>query len=106
MPNLPKLWRRKAFVHLPEVRRDYTTSPAAAAWRAIEVFAKRANGGLIILGSALASVQRNLIIELAASHQLPAVYFDRLFVASGGLISYGADLVDQIGAPPATLIAS
>ena len=35
MPNLPKLWRRKAFVHLPEVRRDYTTSPTAAAWRCV-----------------------------------------------------------------------
>ena len=45
--------------------------------------------------SALASVQRNLIIELAARHRLPAVYFERLFVASGGLISYGADFVDQ-----------
>jgi putative ABC transport system substrate-binding protein len=36
-----------------------------------------------------------MIIELAARHRLPAVYFERLFVASGGLISYGADIVDQ-----------
>ena len=45
--------------------------------------------------SALANVQRNLIIELAARHRLPAVYFERLFVANGGLISYGADFVNQ-----------
>ena len=32
---------------------------------------------------------------LAARHKLPAVYYRRYFVASGGLISYGFDLVDQ-----------
>jgi putative tryptophan/tyrosine transport system substrate-binding protein len=62
---------------------------------AVTAFARSSNGGLIVAASALASVQRNLIIELAARHRLPAVYFERLFVASGGLISYGADFVDQ-----------
>ena len=47
-----------------------------------------------MVASALASVQRNLIIELAARHRLPTVYFERLFVAGGGLISYGADLAE------------
>ena len=42
----------------------------------------------------MATVQRALIVELAARHRLPAVYFDRMFVADGGLISYGADLGD------------
>jgi putative tryptophan/tyrosine transport system substrate-binding protein len=42
----------------------------------------------------LASVQRDLIIGLAARHRLPTVYFGRLFVDSGGLISYGANSVD------------
>jgi putative ABC transport system substrate-binding protein len=62
--------------------------------RAVTAFARSSNGGLIVAGSALASVQRNLITELAARHRLPAVYFERHFVASGGLISYGADQVD------------
>jgi putative tryptophan/tyrosine transport system substrate-binding protein len=62
--------------------------------RAITAFARSSNAGLIVAASALASVQRNLIIELAASHRPPAVYFERHFVASGGLISYGACLVD------------
>jgi putative ABC transport system substrate-binding protein len=62
--------------------------------RAVTAFARSSNGGLIVAGSALASVHRNLIIELAARHRLPAVYFERHFVASGGLISYGADQVD------------
>jgi putative ABC transport system substrate-binding protein len=67
---------------------------ASETERAVTAFARSSNGGMIVTGSALASVQRNLIIELAARHRLPAVYFERHFVASGGLISYGADQVD------------
>jgi hypothetical protein len=48
--------------------------------RAVMAFASSSNGGLIVAASALASVQRDLIIELAARHRLPAVYFDRQFV--------------------------
>jgi putative ABC transport system substrate-binding protein len=50
---------------------------------------------MIVTGSALAQLHRNLIITLAARHKLPAVYFERFFVTGGGLISYGPDLVDQ-----------
>jgi putative ABC transport system substrate-binding protein len=67
---------------------------ASETERAVTAFARSSNGGMIVTGSALASVQRNLIIELAARHRLPAVYFERHFVASGGLISYGGDQVD------------
>jgi len=63
--------------------------------RAVAAFARASNGGLIVTGSALAGVHRNLIITLAARHKLPAVYFERFFVTVGGLISYGPDLVDQ-----------
>jgi ABC-type uncharacterized transport system substrate-binding protein len=63
--------------------------------RAIAAFARGSNGGLIVTGSALAQLHRDLIITLAARHKLPAVYFDRFFVTAGGLISYGPDLVDQ-----------
>ena len=42
-----------------------------------------------------ATFHRDLIITLAARHKLPAVYFERLFVAAGGLVSYGPDFVDQ-----------
>ena len=61
--------------------------------RTITAFSRSSNGGLIVTGSAL--VHRELIIALAARNSLPAVYFDRLFVTSGGLVSYGPDLVDQ-----------
>jgi len=63
--------------------------------RAIASFARSANGGLILTGSALSFVHRKLIVALAAQHKLPAVYWDRTPVADGGLISYGADLRDQ-----------
>jgi putative tryptophan/tyrosine transport system substrate-binding protein len=63
--------------------------------RALAVFAGSPNGGLILTGSALAIVHRDLIIALAARHRLPAVYYERYFAAAGGLVSYGADSVDQ-----------
>src|SRR5215471_18076647 len=63
--------------------------------RAITAFAQGANGGLIVTGSVLAAVHRDLIVTLAAQHKLPAVYFGRHFVTGDGLISYGPDFVDQ-----------
>ncbi len=63
--------------------------------RAVAAFARSANGGLIVTGSALANFYSDLIIALAARHKLPAVYFNRVSVTRGGLISYGADVIDQ-----------
>jgi putative tryptophan/tyrosine transport system substrate-binding protein len=63
--------------------------------RAIAAFARTPNGGLITTSSALAVIRRDLIIGLAAKHKLPAIYYRRLFVASGGLVSYGPDVIDQ-----------
>ncbi|MGB8515838.1 MAG: ABC transporter substrate-binding protein [Pseudolabrys sp.] len=63
--------------------------------RAVAAFARSSNGGLIVTGSALAVVHRDLIITLAARHKLPAIYFERNFVAGGGLVSYGPDYLDQ-----------
>jgi putative ABC transport system substrate-binding protein len=63
--------------------------------RDVAAFARSPNGGLILTGSGLAVAHRDLIIALAARHELPAVYYERYFVGAGGLISYGADLIDQ-----------
>ena len=68
---------------------------AAEIERAVPAFARTPNSGLIVTGSALAVVHRNLIITLAARHKLPAVYFRREFVTDGGLMSYGPDIIDQ-----------
>ena len=63
--------------------------------RSLAAFAHASSGGLIVTGSAPAYVYRDLIITLAARHRLPAVYYERFFVAGGGLISYGPDFIDQ-----------
>jgi ABC-type uncharacterized transport system substrate-binding protein len=63
--------------------------------RAIAAFARSPNGGLVVTSSALAVRHRELIIALAARHKLPAIYYRRYWIASGGLVSYGYDLPDQ-----------
>jgi putative tryptophan/tyrosine transport system substrate-binding protein len=63
--------------------------------RAITAFAREPKGGIIVTGSPLQGVHRELIIALAAKHRLPAIYPFRYVVAGGGLISYGPDQVDQ-----------
>jgi putative ABC transport system substrate-binding protein len=62
--------------------------------RAVAAFARVSNGGLIVTASG-SSTRRSLIITLAARHKLPAVYPFHYYVSSGGLISYGPDIVDQ-----------
>jgi putative ABC transport system substrate-binding protein len=68
---------------------------AAEIEREVVAFAQSANGGLILTASALTAVHRDLIITLAARHKLPAVYYERNYVAAGGLISYGPNFLDQ-----------
>jgi putative tryptophan/tyrosine transport system substrate-binding protein len=63
--------------------------------RGVAAFARSANGGLIVTGSASATLHRDLIIELAARGKVPAVYYARYFAVAGGLISYGPDFADQ-----------
>src|SRR5262245_29159062 len=70
-------------------------SDPAEVERAVAAFAREPNGGLIVVVSSWATVHRELIIALAAKHRLPAIYPYRYFVAGGGLVSYGTDLVDQ-----------
>jgi putative ABC transport system substrate-binding protein len=70
------------------------TDPAEIE-RAIAIFARSANGGLIVTASALANTHRELIITLSTRYKLPSVYYRRYFVTGGGLVSYGYYLVDQ-----------
>ena len=73
----------------------YGVRDGAEIERAIAAFARAPEGGLIVTASALAAVHRDLIIELAARNKLPAIYYERNYVAAGGLISYGPNFVDQ-----------
>src|SRR5215468_6989101 len=63
--------------------------------QAIAAFARGSNGGLIVTASPTAVRRRELIVALATKHRLPSVLPGSAFAASGGLISYGADDIEQ-----------
>jgi putative tryptophan/tyrosine transport system substrate-binding protein len=65
------------------------TLPAGEWEQELGAFARGPTNGLIVVVSVVAAVQRARIVQLAAQHRLPAVYFNRSFVEAGGLISYG-----------------
>ena len=69
---------------------------AAEIERAVAAVAREPNGGLIVTASALSVAHGDLIVTLAARRKLPAVYYRRLYVTGGGLISYGPDVADQL----------
>ena len=68
---------------------------AAEIERAVTAFADSSNSGLVITPHASSIIHRDLIVQLAARHKLPAIYFERNFASAGGLVSYGPDFVDQ-----------
>jgi putative ABC transport system substrate-binding protein len=74
--------------------------------RTVTAFARETNGGLIVTAGAGVATNRGVIIKLAAQHRLQAVYPYRHYVASGGLMSYGPDNIDQYRRAAATLTAS
>jgi putative ABC transport system substrate-binding protein len=104
---------RAAFVSNPKITtHDYYLSAAKAAaaslaieivpslveteadiGREIESFAREPNGGLLVTPNYTTLAHRDLVIALAARYRLPAVYAYRVFVADGGLMSYGIDQV-------------
>ena len=63
--------------------------------RDVSAFARATKSGLIVASSTSALVNRDLIVGLALTHKLPAVYAQREFVAAGGLLSYSADFSAQ-----------
>ena len=70
---------------------------AAEIKRALDVFVRGPNGGLIVTSSTLAAVHRDLIVGIASKHRLPAIYANRLassFVE--GLLSYISNHIDQV----------
>jgi putative tryptophan/tyrosine transport system substrate-binding protein len=72
-------------------------------------------GGLVVVPDVFNNANSAKIIEIAARYRVPTIYYDRFFVADGGLISYGpnerlqygygANYVDRIlrGAKPGDL---
>jgi putative ABC transport system substrate-binding protein len=62
---------------------------------AISSFAMQENGGVIVLPSAIARANENLIIARGQRHRLPTVYSSEGSVTAGGLVSYGIDYRDN-----------
>jgi putative tryptophan/tyrosine transport system substrate-binding protein len=52
-------------------------------------------GGVIVMPASFNTLNRDLIIALAARYRVPAIYTNSFFAESGGLISYGADYAEQ-----------
>jgi ABC-type uncharacterized transport system substrate-binding protein len=63
--------------------------------RAIEAFAREPDGALLFPPDVTVTTHREFITALVARNRLPAIYFDRVLVLSGGLMSYSPDRVEQ-----------
>jgi ABC-type uncharacterized transport system substrate-binding protein len=75
--------------------RPINVRDAGEIQRALAAFAKVPHAGVVVAASAVAFVHRDLIVTAVAQHKLPTIYFQRVFVDGGGLISYGPDFFDQ-----------
>jgi putative ABC transport system substrate-binding protein len=56
--------------------------------------------GLLVVAEPLFNSRRELLVVLAARHQIPVIYGLREYAVAGGLVSYGTSLVDayrQVG---------
>jgi putative ABC transport system substrate-binding protein len=76
----------------PTVGVQVTPTPvhdAAEIEHAISAFANEPNGGLIVLPSGIAINYREQIIATVLQHRIPAIFPERVFAESGGLLSYG-----------------
>ncbi len=70
---------------------------AADIERFFDTFARVPDSGMLVPPDITTMTHRDLIVAFAARHRLPAVYSFRLFVAAGGLMSYGTDQIDMFG---------
>jgi putative ABC transport system substrate-binding protein len=82
----------------PSLAVEATAAPVHAAadiQRAIETVSRRPNGGLIFPTDSFLTTHRQLIVELAARHRVPAIYGLPEYVEIGGLMSYSVDWDNQ-----------
>jgi putative ABC transport system substrate-binding protein len=102
--HVPEIAANVAFVHVVEAATTSLGMKVASAGvrdaadieRVLTAFAREPDGGLIVTPSPLTVTRRALIIGLAARLGLPAIYPFRFFTASGGLISYGLNQIEQV----------
>ncbi len=84
-----------------EAARSFNVTPTVASVHSeaeietvIASLGREPGGGLVVPADTYSTVHRELIISLAAKHNVPAVYFDKYFAKDGGLFSYGPDQID------------
>jgi putative ABC transport system substrate-binding protein len=65
---------------------------SAQVQAAVTQWGQESGYGLIVPSDPSTNAQRKLIIELAAHHQMPAIYALRAAAIDGGLMSYGVDI--------------
>jgi putative tryptophan/tyrosine transport system substrate-binding protein len=81
----------------PSLNLQYVAAPvsnAADIQEAIDASVRQSNCGLVVMGGTMTAANREAIVQLAAQHRVPAIYANRYYVTSGGLLSYGVDGVD------------
>jgi putative tryptophan/tyrosine transport system substrate-binding protein len=61
---------------------------------AVSTISQSPDGGMSVIADPFTAQHRGKIIEMAARYRVPAIYPRRIFVADGGLIAYGSDVVD------------
>jgi len=82
----------------PSFKTKLTPAPVrdgAEIEQALTAFAREQNGGLLVLPDNVTVINRQRIIALAYEHRLTAIYAFRFFATSGGLVSYGTDVLQQ-----------
>ena len=97
-PNTAPLWYTRAVDTAAPLLR-VKAFPAAVhnadeIERVIEQIARESGSALLVLPDLFTATNRESIVALAAQYRLPAVYPFRYFAASGGLMSYGTELLD------------
>jgi putative ABC transport system substrate-binding protein len=81
----------------PSLGMEFIKAPVRNAGEiesAIAEIARKPGSGLMFLPDPFTIFHRDLIVDLAARHHLPAAYVVRPFVTAGGLMSYGVDVTD------------
>ena len=87
---------RPAAVALKLKLEEIETQPDAKGLeRAFQTAKQKQVGAIMTISTRRYTTERKRIVELADKFRLPAIYYDRVFVDEGGLMSYGADLEDQ-----------
>jgi putative ABC transport system substrate-binding protein len=71
-----------------------TQSDAKGLESAFQTAKQKQVGAIMTTANRTFFSERKRIVELAAKHRLPAIYFQKEFVDDGGLMSYGADYDD------------